>query len=130
MFPYMVFFSFYEFFLFFFKIVSIDFIFFILSWLKILLLRFFSLKHCGLLQCFSTWIFPKLSLSNCFLKYWADWEFSFYFPHMFFFLIFFSFFVFFFSKLSFFIIIFVFFFFRIDFVNVFFNIELVENLAL
>jgi hypothetical protein len=121
MFPYMVFFFFLWIFSFFFKIVSIDFIFFILSWLKILLLRFFSLKHCGLLQCFSTWIFPKLSLSNCFLKYWADWEFSFYFPHMFFFLIFFHFLCFFFQNCLFFYYFCVFFF-RIDFVNFIFLI--------
>jgi hypothetical protein len=54
----------------FFKIISVDFIFLILSCLRIQFCNFFSLKHYWLLQCFFTWFFlflfflwffPKLS---------------------------------------------------------------------
>ena len=51
---------------FFSKIVFVDFIFLILSLLRIYLCNFFSLKHCELLQCFQHDIFlffPKLFLS-------------------------------------------------------------------
>jgi len=93
--------------IFFFKMVFIDFIFFILSWL-IILLRNFFLKHCWLLQCFFTWflfcynvsphVFFLNYLCRFFLKYWAGWEFSFNFPHMFFFYFFFILFFSFFKK--------------------------------
>jgi hypothetical protein len=107
------FFFFYDFF---FKMVFVDFFLYWAGW-EFCFIVFFSLKHCGLLQCFPIWFlfcysvshmyFFKLSLS-IFLKYWVSWEFSFNFPHMFFF----SFFLLFFSKLSFFFV-----FFRIVFVD-------------
>jgi len=50
-------------------------------------LYFFSLKHCGLLQCFLTWFFFfhffmivfffRIVFVDFFSSYWADWEFSF-----------------------------------------------------
>jgi len=42
---------------FFFKIIFVDFFFLILSWLKISLCNFFSLKYCEFLRCFPTWFF-------------------------------------------------------------------------
>jgi hypothetical protein len=62
------------FFIYFFpKIIFVDFTFRILSWLKISLCNFFSLKQCWLLQCFSArffyflWFSPKLSFLFYFL---------------------------------------------------------------
>jgi len=77
---------FYEFFSFFFKMVFEDLIFFILSWLRILLRRFF-LKTLWIVTCFPTWFLFCYSVS----------------PHIFF---------------------------KIIFVDFFFNIKLVENLAI
>ena len=81
----MIFFQFLLFFLFFcnifFKIIFIDFIFLILNWLEFNFVTNFNhvgestvtflIKHCGLLQCLSTYvfflmIFSKLSLSILF----------------------------------------------------------------
>jgi len=83
-----------------------------------------------LLQCFPTCFFPKLSLSNCFFNIELVKNLALTFPTCFFFH-FFHFFCFFFSKLSsFFSSIFCIFFQNCFCWFYFFNMELVENLAL
>jgi hypothetical protein len=48
--------------IFFFKMIFVNFNFFILSWLRILF-RSLKKKHCGLLQCFPTWFLFYYSVS-------------------------------------------------------------------
>ena len=61
--------GFYVVFMIFSKIIFVDFIFLILSWLKITTIVFLT-KHCGLLQCFSTWVFFLLFLFFLFLFFY------------------------------------------------------------
>ena len=122
MFLYMVFF-FYQFFSFFFPNSLCRFFFVI-----------FSLKHCGLLQCFLIWflfaiVFPHMFFSKIiFIEFFFNIELvensALTFPICFFFV--------FFSKIVFFFFFsfFVFFFQNCFYLFYFFNMELVENLAL
>ena len=120
--------------------VFLNFIFFILSWLRILLRSFKKKKHCGLLQCFSTWFlfcysvflyffFKIIFVDFFYIELVKNLALTFpacFISHFYLFLFLFAFF----SKLSSSFYFFVFFSELFLSILFFFNIELVENLEL
>ena len=59
--------------MFFFKIIFFNFIFFNIELVENLVFLFFSLKHCGLLQCFPLWFFFFLELSLLIFFFILNW---------------------------------------------------------